>query len=70
MTRPDPYKYIRNTAGHYQVRFLQFDSPNAPVIFQAVMNNVFTLGKSNVCSSNPRHQLSEFALVYIDIFGV
>ena len=48
---------------------LQFDSPNAPVIFQAVMNNMFNLAKCNTDDSiNPRHQPSEFVLGCIIIF--
>lgn len=45
---------------------LPFGLTNAPATFQAVMNNLFDPSKFHADGSlNRRHQLSEFAIVFI-----
>ena len=56
-----PKTAFRTPFGHYQYKVLPFGLTNAPGTFQAVMNNVFDDG-----SINPMHELSKFALVFID----
>ena len=63
----EPKTAFRTPFGHYQFRVLPFGLTNAPATFQAVMNNLFNLPKFNADGSlNSRHQLSEFAIVFID----
>ena len=62
-----PKTAFRTPFGHYQFGVLPFGLTNAPATFQAVMNNLFNPPKFNADGSlNPRHQLSEFAIVFID----
>jgi len=62
-----PKTAFRTPFGHYQFRVLPFDLTNAPATFQAVMNKLFNPPKFNAGGSlNPRHQLAEFAIVFID----
>ena len=62
-----PKTAFRTPFGHYQFRVLPFGLTNAPATFQAVMNNLFNPPKFNADGSlNPRHRLSEFAIVFID----
>ena len=62
-----PKTAFRTPFGHYQFRVLPFGLTNAPATFQAVMNNLFNPPKYNADGSiNPKHKLSEFALVFID----
>ena len=64
MTSP---RLHRNPCGHYQFRVLPFGLTNAPGTFQSVMNNLFSPPKFCADGSlNPKHKLSEFALVFID----
>jgi len=62
-----PKTAFRTPFGHYQFRVLPFGLTNAPATFQAVMNNLFNPPKFNADGSlNPRHELSDFAIVFID----
>lgn len=62
-----PKTAFRTPFGHYPFRVLPFGLTNAPATFQAVMNNLFNPPKFNADGSlNPRHKLSEFAIVFID----
>ena len=62
-----PKTAFRTPFGHYQFRVHPFGLTNAPATFQAVMNNLFNPPKFNADGSlNPRHQLAEFAIVFID----
>ena len=58
---------FRTPFGHHQFRVLPFGLTNAPGTFQAVMNNLFNPPKFCADGSlNPKHKLSEFAVVFID----
>ena len=62
-----PKTAFRTPFGHYQFRVLSFGMTNAPATFQAVMNNLFSPQNFNADGSlNPRHELSDFAIVFID----
>ena len=62
-----PKTAFRTPFGHYQFRVLPFGLTNAPSTFQAVMNNLFNPPKFRADGSlNPKHKLSEFAVVFID----
>ena len=62
-----PKTAFRTPFGHYQFRVLPFGLSNALATFQAVMNNLFNPPKFNADGSlNPRHELSQFAIVFID----
>lgn len=62
-----PKTAFRTPFGHYLFRVHPFGLTNAPATLQAVMNNLFNPPKFNADGSlNPRHKLSEFAIVFID----
>ena len=62
-----PKTAFRTLFGHYQFKVLSFGLTNAPATFQAVMNSLFSPPKFNADGSlNPRHELSQFAIVFID----
>ena len=62
-----PKTAFRTPFGHYQFRVLPFGLTNAPATFQGVMNNLFNPPKFNADGSlNPQHELSKFAIVFID----
>ena len=62
-----PKTAFRTLFGHYQFKVLSFGLTNAPATFQAVMNSLFSPPKLNADGSlDPRHELSHFAIVFID----